>query len=658
VGLVVVRRHCWWESRPQVRRLALILFLAVIAGGARAGEVTPPANWTGAYVGGHFGYGTGTFGPGTNPLLREALFFDPSITGFVGGYQLGYDVQLSNRVVVGFETTATFGGALQPNQLTLPFTTSIDYIATARPRIGYAFGNFLPYVTGGLAWGGTRVELNAPAGEPLGEKRAIHAGWTIGGGIEYALAGHWTARLAYDYVELGARTYVLESIPTAVTVQPKIHLATAAINYRFDSTRTAGKSRIAEPDDWSIHGQTTFLPQVYPNIRSPYQGPQSLPARGQLRETWTTTAFIGRRLWDGGEVYFNPELAQGFGLNHTLGLAGFSNGEAQKAGAEFPRVRAQRYFYRQTFGFGGEQETVEDGPNQLAGKRDIDHLTVTVGRFAIGDFFDANSYAHDPRADFMNWSLWASAAYDFPADLPGFTRGAVAELNRMEWALRAGLFQVPSQPASDVLTFKTGGAIVEFEERHTAFGQPGKARVGVFAHRGNTGNHAEAVALAAANPTADINDLMSGIRRQRSKVGIYGNVEQALSRDVGVFARASWANGKNETLSFTDIDRSLAGGVSIKGMSWGRPQDTVGLGAAVNAIADAHRAYFAAGGLGLLIGDGRLNYREEKIVETYYAISLAKWAALTLDYQFIANPAYNADRGPVSLFAARFHAEF
>src|SRR6202011_746999 len=124
----------------------------------------------------------------------------------------------------------------------------------------------------------------------------------------------------------------------------------------------------------------------YPRIRSPYEGANSLPGGGQGRETWTADAFLGWRLWDGGELYFNPELAQGFGLNTTLGLAGFSNGEAQKGGTDFPKFRPQRYLFRQTFGLGGEQEEVADGPLQLAGKRDIDRVMLTVGRFAVGDF--------------------------------------------------------------------------------------------------------------------------------------------------------------------------------------------------------------------------------------------------------------------------------
>ena len=453
---------------------------------------------------------------------------------------------------------------------------------------------------------------------------------------------------------------------STLSVDPRLHVFKLGLNYRpwdlspsfLTASPAANKITVPNSDDWSIHGQTTFIWQGYGPIRSPYQGPNSLPGSGQGRETWTATAFIGRRLWDGGEFYFNPELAQGFGLGSTLGLGGFSNGEAEKAGTEFPKIRPQRYFFRQTFGLGGEQEILDDGPNQLAGKRDIDRITLTVGRFAVGDIFDGNTYAHDPRVDFMNWALWSSAAYDFPADLPGYTRGAVVEFNRKNWAVRAGLFQVPTEPNSDVLVFKTGGAAVEFEGRYSISDQPGKVRVGAFSNRGDTGNYRQALTIEQTNPVVNINDVMADIRRQHLKSGFYLNVEQAITGDIGVFGRRSWNDGQNEILSFTDIDRSLSGGVSIKGRSWNRPKDTFGLGGAINGLSEAHRDYLAAGGLGLLIGDGALNYREEKIVEAYYAINLYRAAALTFDYQFVSNPAYNADRGPVSIFAARLHAEF
>src|ERR1700740_1997658 len=236
-------------------------------------------------------------------------------------------------------------------------------------------------------------------------------------------------------------------------VDPHISLAKFGLNYHFGDLplkpTTNGQTLLPDSDVWNVHAQTTFLPQGSVAGRPPFVGPDTLPGGGQLQETWTSTAFLGVRLWQGGEFYFDPELAQGFGLNGTLGLAGFPNGEAQKAGSAYPKIRPQRYYLRQTFGLGGEQEDVPDAANQLPGKRDIDRITLIVGRFAIGDFFDNNTYAKDPRADFMNWAMWASAAYDFPADLPGYTRGAIVELNRKDWAVRAGLFQGANAPNRD-----------------------------------------------------------------------------------------------------------------------------------------------------------------------------------------------------------------
>jgi len=234
----------------------------------------------------------------------------------------------------------------------------------------------------------------------------------------------------------------------------------------------------------------------------------------------------------------------------------------------------------------------------------------------------------------------------------------VVELNRKDWALRGGLFQVPNAPNSDILVFKTGGAVLELEERYDIFDQPGKLRLGVFANRGNTGNYRNTLAISAMEPALDINDIMVGSRRDRTKYGFYVNGEQQVAKDIGVFARLSWNDGSNEILSFTDIDRSLSGGVSVKGSYWGRPNDTVGFGGAVNGLSSAHRDFLAAGGNGLLIGDGRLNYNNERILETYYAYAIDKNFTASADYQLVVNPAYNADRGPVSIFSARLHGEF
>jgi len=521
----------------------------------------------------------------------------------------------------------------------------------------------MPYLTGGFAWGHTHVIVNDAAGGLLATVKGYQTGWTAGAGVEFAVSGNWSAKAEYDYIDLSRRMYDLGGFGLpGVNVDPRIHLAKLGLNYHLGDApwnpSTAERAALPESDAWNVHAQTTILPQGYPSFRSPYEGTNSLPGRGQIQTTWTTTAFLGVRLWDGGEFYFNPELAQGFGVNGTVGLDAFPNGEAQKAGAEYPRIRPQRYYLKQTFGLGGEQEEVADGANQLSGRRDIDRITLIVGRFAVGDFFDGNAYAKDPRADFMNWAMWSSAAYDFPADLPGYTRGAVVELNRKDWAVRAGYFQVPNAPNTDVLVFKTGGSVVEFEERHTIFDQPGKLRLGAFANSGNTGNYREALAIVAADPTLDINAVMTGIQHTNLKYGFYANLEQQIAKDVGLFARASWNDGQNQILSFTDIDRSLSGGLSIKGSYWGRPNDTIGIGGAINGLSAANRDFLAAGGLGLLIGDGQLNYRPERVLETYYAYSLNKNVTLTADYQLITNPAYNADRGPVSIFSGRLHGEF
>lgn len=634
---------------------------------ARLQPAQPAYDWSGFYLGAHVGYGDAQIGRNANALPAQGVFLPPSPTGIIGGYQGGYNRQFSNNLVLGIEVDATFIGPTDTARVgNEPYHTTFDYFATARGRVGYAIGTWLPYATAGFAWGKTKLNVLDTDGNIFSTDQKDHVGWTVGVGVEAAVGSNWTAKLEYNYIDLNRQTYGLEGFGlNPVEVDPKIHAIKLGMNYRLGdtppwspATPVAARVSLPKSDDWNIHAQTTVIGSGYPSFRSPYEGANSLQGGKQFRETFTTTAFLGWRLWDGGEFYFNPEIAQGFGFNGTLGVAGFPNGEAQKAGGSYPKIRPQRYMYRQTFGLGGEQEDVADAANQLAGKRDIDRITLTVGRFSVGDFFDGNAYAKDPRADFMNWAMWASAAYDFPADLPGFTRGGVLELNRKDWALRAGVFQVPSQPNSDILTFKSGGAVVEFEERHQVFDRPGKVRVGAFINRGNTGSYRGALAISATDPLLDINDVMASIRRPRDKYGFYLNGEQEIADEIGLFGRASWNDGQNEILSFTDIDRSVSGGLSIKGGRWGRAADTIGIGGAINGLSAAHRDFLAAGGNGLLIGDGRLNYGTERILETFYAYAINTNFTFTADYQLIVNPAYNADRGPVSIFSGRLHGEF
>jgi high affinity Mn2+ porin len=418
-------------------------------------------------------------------------------------------------------------------------------------------------------------------------------------------------------------------------------------------------SAVAAPEDWSAHFQLTVVGQGYPGFPSTVQGADSLPAHGQIRETISGTAFFGGRLpWSGGELYFDPEFNQGFGLARTLGVDGFVNGEAQKAGFDTPKPNVARLFLRQTFGLGGAQETLEPDANQLGETVDIARVTVTAGKMAVPDIFDDNQYAHDPRTTFLNWSLWESAAWDYPADQKGYTDGLALELNEKDWALRGGWFLEPkiaNERDLDPRFWKHYGAVVELETRHEWFGEPGKLRYLVFANRADMGNLQQAVDLAVATGTpADI----AAVRHDSWKAGAALNLEQSLVGDLGLFSRLSWNDGHTEGWAFTDIDRSAVLGLSLKGASWSRPDDTVGLADAVNGLSKAHQLFFANGGTGILAGDGSLNYAPEEIVEAYYNARVLEKLWLTFDYQFVANPAFNQDRGPVHVFALRAHVEF
>jgi high affinity Mn2+ porin len=438
-----------------------------------------------------------------------------------------------------------------------------------------------------------------------------------------------------------------------------IRIAQAAPGATGDSNGVSAADSAAgapEASDWSLHWQATGVYQGNLRFTSPYQGPNSLDPGNRWRETVTTTAYLGRRLWDGAELYFNPEFDQGFGLSKTVGLAGFANGEAQKAGANIPKFNVARLFLRQTFDLGGESEQLPDDLNQMAGPHTASRLTVTAGKFSVTDIFDDNKYAHDPRTTFLNWAIWEAGAFDYPADQKGFTDGVAVELNRPAWAARAGFFLEPKRSNDrnlDTDVLKRGGLVSELELRHgLVAGQQGKVKILGWVNRAYAGGFRDTLDLDTTDITAT--------RKDRLKYGFVLNVEQPLADDFGMFSRLSWNDGRSENMSFTDIDASLSLGASLKGVRWGRADDVVALGAAVNRLSNAQRDFTAAGGLGVLIGDGRLSYASEGVVEAYYSLALLpdSAAALSVDYQFIANPAYNSDRGPVSIFAARLHTQF
>jgi high affinity Mn2+ porin len=419
------------------------------------------------------------------------------------------------------------------------------------------------------------------------------------------------------------------------------------------------RAQSSPPEEaWAIHGQATFTDQYHPAFSADYNGPESLDPGSRGDETFDADLYAGVRPWSGAELWLNPEIDQGFGLSNTLGIAAFPSAEAYKVGSAAPYVRVPRLFLRQTIALGGAAQTTGADLYTLAGTTTADRLVFTLGKFGVPDVFDTNAYAHDPRQDFMNWAMVDTGSFDYAADAWGFSYGAAAEWYQDWWALRAGAFALSRVPNSKALD--TGGGqdqyVAEAEERHTLWGRHGTLKLLGFVTRGRMGDYLDAVALAdQTGGPANI----AAVRKYRSRAGIALNLEQAIDDDLGFFMRAGDSEGGREAYEFTDIDKSFAVGLSLKGTRWGRPDDTIGLATVIDDISRRARDFLADGGLGILVGDGKLaNSAPEQVLETYYSYAVRSYLHLTADYQFVDNPAYDRDRGPVSILGARLHFQY
>ncbi len=415
---------------------------------------------------------------------------------------------------------------------------------------------------------------------------------------------------------------------------------------------------VDEQEAFNAKFQATYIWQTKPAFRASYSGVNSLSPLPEKSYSFTSTAYLGLRLASNTELYFNPEVVQGVAMSGLTGLGGLSNAELQKTAGSKPLLYRARLFARQTFNLDSEREAVASDANQLAGLRSKNRVVATVGNLAVSDIFDGNAYAKDPRTQFMNWSFLTHGAYDFAADSRGYSWGGALEYYADDWVLRAGRFMMPRESNGLVLDrgiARRYGDQLELEKAYALANRPGKLRLLVFRNQAVMGGFDDA--LAAANGG---NPAVAPIRKLRSKKGWGINLEQSLTDNTGLFARLGKSDGASETYAFAEIDRSLSFGVQAKGNSWGRAQDTLGLAYAQNGLSGSHRTFLAAGGNGFFVGDGQLNYRPESIVEGYYSVGLAflQRSALSLGAQYIRNPAYNADRGPVRVFSVRLHTEF
>jgi high affinity Mn2+ porin len=411
---------------------------------------------------------------------------------------------------------------------------------------------------------------------------------------------------------------------------------------------------------FQLHFQQTVITQYHPSFSESYSGPKSMLQHEDAQISLTTTCFTGFKLTRNTAIYFNPEIAGGSGLSGATGIAGFTNGETFRIGNPKPQVYVARLYVSHYIPIGSERNTQEDGLNRLAGSIPSKYIRLVGGRFAMSDFFDNNSYSHDPRTQFLNWSLMGNGAYDYAANTRGYTYGGVMELGLEKFSIRFGAAMVPreanlSHMDPDVLN--AHALQLEGEYRWGKNTKQGAVRLLIFQNAANMGNYQQAVRYGLANGITP--DLVASRAVGRTKNGIGINMEQQLSDKVGFFARASMNDGKNETWMFTEIDQSVSGGISGTALFKQRPTDTWGIAGIVNGISNDHRSLLTHGGNGFMVGDGALTYAPEIILELFYNANVHDdHFYITPDYQFVLNPAYNADRGPIHVLGVRVHTRF
>jgi high affinity Mn2+ porin len=411
--------------------------------------------------------------------------------------------------------------------------------------------------------------------------------------------------------------------------------------------------------DWlTVHGQTTVISQTKLPFSAKYSGTNSLTTKGETQSTITATLFGGVRLWKNASIYLDPEVSGGSGLDGALGVPDALNGESYRVGDPAPSVSLARLYFQQLFPIGKEIAYQEDDINQLPGILPSRYISFTVGKISISDFFDDNEYSHDPRTQFIAWSLMSSGAWDYPANTKGYTPSVVVEYVTINNEIHGAISLMPKEANGQDMNWDISqvySLTLEYTHRHRwLFHRNGAIRGLVFFTRANMGNYEEAIQQNPSMP-----DIVADQKNGRTKYGFSINAEQELNDHMGAFARLSWNDGNNETWAFTEIDRSLQAGLSLNGTKWKRPNDNIGIAYVISGISQPHRQYLQDGGNGFMLGDGNLNYTPENLIETYYSFAVNKNLWISGTYQLLIDPGYNADRaGPVNIFSLRVHTVF
>lgn len=410
-----------------------------------------------------------------------------------------------------------------------------------------------------------------------------------------------------------------------------------------------------------LGAQYTLIDQHQDALRSPYSGPLSLKASGDTEQSHTFGAYFGVQLPAHFQYYFDLEMFKGEGVSGATGLAGITNGDVIRSGVVQlgKRPYVARRYLQWTLPLGGDLQAVERAQDQLPGRQAARRVEVKLGKMAVNDDFDKNRYANSTRTQFMNWALWNNPAWDFAADTRGYTNGLMAAWINPHWTLRYGVYQMPTMANGQTLEAPLSRARGE-QMQLTLRESPDSwaVRLLVFRNIARMGVYRDA--LRFAKETGTTPDIHADDRDGRHKYGYAINAELPLADggDTGLFARYGWNDGRTESFVFTEVDRDASVGAQISGVHWHRAHDLMGIAFAVNALSREHRDYLAAGGCGFLLCDGALNYGHEEVAEVYYAIHLLPHVTLSPDFQFIRDPGYNRDRGPVRIFGIRAHLEY
>jgi high affinity Mn2+ porin len=277
------------------------------------------------------------------------------------------------------------------------------------------------------------------------------------------------------------------------------------------------------------------------------------------------------------------------------------------------------------------------------------------------DFFDTNSVGSDTHFQFTNWTVDNNGAYDYAADTRGYSLGAYADYEDRNWGFRFAEALMPKVANGIDLVWRPWQAHSEnweYELRRGLLpGRPGVVRLLAYTNYANMGIYRDAILEYDQHlvPRPEITNHPWHITR---KYGFGVNLEQHFTPNLAAFGRFSWDNGKTESFAYTEVDQTFAGGLGAYGAIWHRAHDRVGVALVTNAICKYHQEYLVDGGLGFLLGDGRLNYGRENIVESYYTAHVWRGIYFAPGLQHVVNPGYNRDRGPVLVPSFRAHMEF